>query len=166
MPSTPTPLPDKNTSSAPRSRSSETDVSRARILAPAAISRTALRVIPGSAPSYVAGVRRAPAETRNTFRAVVSTTRPRSFRRSASNAPSASASRRATDSAHLETDSQPLEVGIDSEGRSAVDPDRLEASVAVQEAAILGRDARVVLGDQGAVKPHGGRPASPPRGRA
>src|SRR5881296_40062 len=104
MPSTPTPLPDKNTSSAPRSRSSETDVSRARILAPAAISRTALRVIPGSAPSYVAGVRRAPSETRNTFRAVVSTTRPRSLRRSASNAPSASASRKATDSATREID--------------------------------------------------------------
>src|SRR2546425_4480465 len=104
MPSTPTPLPDKNTSSAPRSRSSETDVSRARILAPATISRTALRVIPGSAPSYVAGVRRAPSETRNRFRAVVSTTRPRSLRRSASNAPSASASLKATDSATREID--------------------------------------------------------------
>src|SRR5256712_6082567 len=104
MPSTPTPLPDRNTSSAPRSRSRETDVSRARILARAAISRTALRVIPGSAPSYVAGVRRAPSETKNTFRAVVSTTRPRSLRRSASNAPSASASRQATDSATREID--------------------------------------------------------------
>src|SRR2546426_1602744 len=99
MPRTPTPLPERNTSSAPRSRSSETNISRARILARAAISRTALRVIPGSARSYVGGVWRDPPETRNTLRAVVSTTRPLSFRRTASKAPSASASRRATASA-------------------------------------------------------------------
>src|SRR6266571_3098166 len=104
MLSTPTPLPERNTSSAPRSRSRDTDISRARILARAAISRTALRVIPGSAPSYVAGVCRAPLETTNRLRAVVSTTRPLSLRRSASNAPSASASRRATDSAAREID--------------------------------------------------------------
>src|SRR2546428_317299 len=88
----------------PASRPTKRGASRRRIWPPAAISRTALRVIPGSAPSYVAGVRRAPPETRNTFRAVVSTTRPRSFRRSASNAPSASASRKATDSATREID--------------------------------------------------------------
>src|SRR2546426_328654 len=57
---TPTPLPERNTSSAPRSRSSETNISRARIFARAAISRTALRVIPGSAPSYIGGVWRGP----------------------------------------------------------------------------------------------------------
>src|SRR2546427_23068 len=154
MPSTPTPLPDRNTSSAPRSRSSETDVSRARIFARVAISRTALRVIPGSAPSRDACHSHEPLDD-----AVGLDDLPRSLAE-VLNTPGG------LDAEHLETDPQPLEVGIESEGRPAVDADRLEASVAVQEAAILGRDARVVLGDQGAVKPHGGRPASPPRGRA
>src|SRR6266581_1731212 len=99
MPNTPTPLPVRKTSSAARTRSTESDASRNLIRSREAISRTVARVTPGSAPSYVGGVTKAPSETVNRFRAVVSTTLPFSFNRIASNAPSASASRRATDSA-------------------------------------------------------------------
>ena len=70
------------------------------------------------------------------------------------------------DAQNLEAVPKPLEVRVESEGRTAVDSDRLEASVPVQEPAVPDRDAGFVLGDQGTVNPRGGRPGSPPRGFA
>ena len=70
------------------------------------------------------------------------------------------------DAQDLEALPQPREVRIDAERSAAMDPDRLEAAVAVQEAAVPDRDARIFLGNEGPVKPRGGRPGSPPRGPA
>lgn len=61
---------------------------------------------------------------------------------------------------------QPSDVRPEAKRRPPVDSDGLEASVAVEEAAILNRDARLDFGKDGPVNPCEGRPRSPPRGLA